>query len=222
MAIEDLTTYTEVDSDGDITVTSSKCDVSSLKRIADSSVYKDFGADNFGALTHDFEVLWSARLEPFPIGMVWHVSDTAASTLQTLLDNTDGFGVFLNSGAAETDVFLTLQNFIDTDGDDFDGPTVDTLYYVTIERVPSTLTCKIYSDSGRTTLVDTLTVTYNVTTLRYLGVCASRESAAFEDSFMTYYTQNFDLDPVVGANAPTADLQGPLIGPLGGPIMVNI
>ena len=219
MAVENFTTYTEVDSAGDITITSTKVDISTMRRDADSSVYKDFSANHFGNFSHDLEIYWSAYSGQYPILLNWHVSDITAATLQGITDS-GGFGVGFYHDTSN--MLVTLENRSDSDSDSWNGPTVDTLYYITIERStgPDALECLIYSDSGRTTLIDTLTVTYNSTTWRYLGACGSADSGAIPDSTLSCYCQNLDINEAAGGNAPTADLQGPLVGPFGGPIMV--
>ena len=55
MAIENFTTYTEVDPNNKLTVTSTKITAVDLDRDEDAYVYKDFGANNFSRLDVDFE-----------------------------------------------------------------------------------------------------------------------------------------------------------------------
>ena len=49
-----------------------------------------------------------------------------------------------------------------------DGGSTSNLLYFTFKREGTTATCDIYSDSGRTTLVDSLSITCETGTKQYL------------------------------------------------------
>jgi hypothetical protein len=76
--------------------------------------------------------------------------------------------------------------------------TDGTMYYLTIEKSGTALTCKIYSDSARTTLLATLSLTLHANhTFRYVFVCNTWNSAG---------TYNGDID------IENLDLQEAVVG----------
>ena len=174
MAVEDFSTYTKL---GDYTVATSKVSwTTSLTDTAEAYVGKDFGAAYWG----DFSVTLDSKLtrnENSEKGF-WNLTSGATAGLADLCradmdTNNEGlsFHAWCQWNGFEN-VDYHLQDF---DGDSSDSATDitnNTVYYCTFARVAATssTTVKIYSDSGRTTLVDTMTITYNADTYRYAGV----------------------------------------------------
>lgn len=167
---EDFTTYTEVDAGGKLTVISSKITAANLLRNEDSYVYKDYTAGFFNALDIDFEVFISSVSDA---GQGIAVMGLTVSIVNdTTAWGTSDIGVLF---LAETTIRLIRGNQVA-----FDSSitlTVNTLYYCTLARTASsdTVTCTIYSDAGRTSVVDTLSISgYGTgTTYRYLYGLAS-------------------------------------------------
>jgi hypothetical protein len=78
--------------------------------------------------------------------------------------------------------------------------STDTLYYLTIERdegigTYGTIYVYIYSNSGRTTLVDTLSVLVEAATIDYRYIYGTVNYVVGGASVFTGYTQNLDLAP---------------------------
>ena len=75
MAFENLLTFTEVDSAGDLTVDSTSVVVDTMRIDADSYVYKDFAIGYFG----DFEIDFEVEITSIDISgqeLVWSVSNS--------------------------------------------------------------------------------------------------------------------------------------------------
>ena len=157
MANLDLTTFTEVDSAGDITVTSAQAAFDTMRRDAVSYVYDDLGAGYFT----DFHLEFEVKIDSVS-GFTGHVLlagiSNTVGTFDDQLTANDGimFTVYSDSGALRFD--LDCRSTDDTDSY-VDGGTSSNLLYCTFERVGTAATIKIYSDCGRTTLVDTLSIT---------------------------------------------------------------
>lgn len=196
-AVENFSTYTEVDSAGDITVTSSKCDVSSMRRDANSSVYKDFSAGYFGQFTHYVTSYLNEIVSPINqnTGVVgfYHISNTSAATYQDIDDANVGLiGYWRYVDVPETFIIAFRQSS-DSSLDEYNAAEA-TVYYLTIQRTADANTLKIYSDSGRTNLLDTLTVSYSSTTYRYIGPIASRDATPTATPYLSFYSENLDLN----------------------------
>lgn len=167
MSYEDFTTFTEVDPNSHLTVNANQIDCVNLARNEDAYVYKDFGVDHFNTINIEFD------------GYLTNSGDEYA--LMGI-----GFGNEIDDMAniAGTDFFLILQEWtsnIRFERDWFSsqegvGKTYNAWYYFKIERNADSdsATCKIYSDSARTNLLNTLTITgLSTTKFRYLFACAS-------------------------------------------------
>ncbi len=189
--LEDFTTYTEVDSGADITVTSTKVDVSSMDRGADSHVSKSFGASHFGDFEHRFEVLISAQTGSAIHGH-WGLAN-AASNLEDLIIANVGMAYYFT---------VNIHKIKDWENDASDQTTelsLSTLYYVTMSRSGTTTTARIhttdyYGEPGSVE-VDTLTYTSSSTAYQYVMVTLSRGSSS--GSPTSFYTQNLDLQEAV-------------------------
>ena len=187
---EDLTTFTEVDEDSDITLTTDKCDVSTMRRDAVSYVYKDYGVSHFGDFDIDFEVEVTA-------------GDNEGNAICLALSNTIGTLQDMNvaNDCLECSVYNNSGNLRfalicrSTDNSDFyyDGGDTSNLMYCTVTRSGTTLTLTLYSDASRTVVVDTLSLTSESGAKRYLYVCSSRDIGSVPADTITFYTQNVEI-----------------------------
>lgn len=197
-ALEDFTTYTEVDEDGDLTVTSTKVDVSSMAQTPVSYVTKDFDAGHFGDFEHFIDIRATAFSADFGACAFHHISNTVAATRTALGTANIGYWAWIQRMSGNNPGTL-FENF---DGDDLDFATIslDTTYYCTIQRTSTALELRLYSDSDRTTLLDTVSITRTATTFRYAGPMASLEGGGGQS--ITCFTENLDLNeaaPAAGA-----------------------
>jgi hypothetical protein len=191
-AFENFLTYSVTDENSDFTISQNKVTWSSLRRDADSWVVLDKGAGYFsGDFTHDFEFMVTAS------------SGTDGTNIYSVTNNTgdlqdqidaSGNGVYTYltwNGSNVEFVTFEMHNGSLTWGDaDTFALSYNTLYYarcVRTEGSPSTWTCDVYSDPGRTSEVCDSTV--NLTddeNLRYLFPVLSRGAASDADEFSGY------------------------------------
>jgi len=162
--LEDFTGYTEVDSAGDLTVTASKIDVSSMRQDAVSYVRDDKGAGHFGDFEHLFKVVATSGDGETALMVVWGVTN-GASTLMDVITANVGLVIY---GFRDPSNNFELR-IKDYDSDSYDSYDLDWgTYWCTVERDSTTGTNKIYDDAERTSLVDTLSCTVAVTTYQYI------------------------------------------------------
>jgi len=187
MALEDFTTYNESDPQGKITVTSTKIDVSDFQQTGTSYVVKDKGADFFDALNINFEMYVDSTSDDYiylPIGI-----GNAGNNNINNFASTDFY--MRGSDFAGTCTFQIHRGGV-TDAST--GLSLSTLYYCTISRAAGndTVSIKIYSDSGRSTLVDTISVSgFGTTKWRYLYGFVNRDVS---DANRTVgYIQNMEI-----------------------------
>lgn len=201
MATLDLTTFTETDPNSKITVTSTKADWSALSTTDSARVFYDFGAAFFNG---NFEHLWEAYVNSGTTdgtgGYGWALANV--NTLHAADGETvQRINVRLqDEGAARINLqetFGTGQSY-----QDFDALSYNTLYYCKTIRDESvgtygTLYNYVYSDSGRTTLVATQTLTlHGLLDFRYFYAMTGQGSGS---GTLTGYTQNFDIGAGGGA-----------------------
>lgn len=209
MAIEDLTSYTESDESSVLSLTgTNKANFTALPRNLHETLFSyDYTADHFG----DFEWLYEGYLSSADMGAnyaaeCWIGASTVAASL---VDMTYFVGSGLSGrtgGGGEYFIhLLEVDDGVEGDVDTYYACSLDTLYYFTLTRSGAAVTLKIYDDSGRTNLVDTLEITAIENALRYSIVAASHwEDSAAEDSSITGYYQDLDLQEDVGISIPAA------------------
>ena len=171
---ENLTTYTEVDSDGDFTITPLSLTFDSVRQDAVSYVYYDFGLNYFGNFKIEFEVEVSASTPTVPDGVHIGLSNTIGTVNDWVMAN-NGIMVdtYFSGGNAITRV-MDLDTFSFDPYGWASGSFVK--HYFRLYRVGTTLTCEIYSNAVRTTLVDTLSITTDTDAYRYMYVMASPDT----------------------------------------------
>jgi hypothetical protein len=145
---EDLDTYTEVDSDSDITIHKNRLLWDTMSEDAVSYVYKDFGVDYFG----DFVIQFELDIDYSEAGSnqtILQLSNTIGTRDDTETAN-DGLLVFVNGDATGLDFSVKCEN---TDNQDDWGRTSHTLTdvrYCELSRSGTTLSFTAYSDKFRT------------------------------------------------------------------------
>lgn len=187
MAYEDFTTYTEVDPYGRWFQSASWVLASGVRVNEDSYVYKDYGAGYFdGDYIHECEVKFQSS-QQWGRFVLWEVTNNPGS----LNDMTEGQYLFFYRPSS---IEMTLRDKGLSNSSSVFTMTADTYYYLRIERSGSTVTCKIYSDSARTNLLDTLSVTCETDSYRYLVAGASNEGSGTYNAFG--YIRNLEFLPV--------------------------
>ena len=187
---EDFLVFTEADTNAKLTVTESKALAADADTDEDVLLYRDMGADAIDALDVDFEIYMADTSQANSQGGM-AISSTANVDL-TGLASTDIAVTMISTGAPPV-IYLERGNAVAVDT--WGAAAFNTLYYCTLTRPASndTVTLKIYSDSARTTLLDTLTVTgYSTTKYRYIYGFINYNSATGGQNF-DGYVQNLVL-----------------------------
>jgi len=196
MALENFTTYTEVDPNNRYTVTATKVDVVGLERNEDAYVYADKGVNHFDG---NFEIL----LETFANSGVG--AFMAHSMMSNLVDDYEGHRAANSSFLAVDRDGVEDIILVERDGA---GQYTDTSsrtggpWYCIFERDEAvgtygTMYCYIYSDSGRTTLVDTLSIALHTSKKDFRYYYAANSVNDGNVVPFTGYSQNHDLQEAV-------------------------
>lgn len=187
IAFQDFRSYTKADPTEDKVVRSThQVTWNLVDRGLDVGVYCTVSASEITDFDHSVEVYCSLR--GAPVG-VWGVSDKSLHTLQDIINEAMGITVYWGSAGN----YLVLHDHVTNTYDTSVVLSLSTPYYLLIRRAATTLTCKIYSDEDRTTLVDTLTVT-PCTEYAFSVICAmlNYDNASFTGN-TSGYVRNLDL-----------------------------
>jgi hypothetical protein len=190
MALENFTTYTEVDPDSKITVSSTKCSaVGVAQNASEDYVYKDFGSNYFDGVHAFFELYPSngynnggAIIGAFCLSNdVGAVTGCGDSDLNCLIsksgDNPSGLSniKLWRGNAVATAIWDNISN--------------NTVYYCILTRVAGsdTATLYIYSDSSRHTLSTSLSVSgFGTTKWQYCYGMRGTANGAINRSYYGY------------------------------------
>jgi len=191
MAYEDLSAFTEVDPLNHWEQTATRNTGTSVGKTEDSYVYKSYGAAYFGDYKHDIDVRQETPSSEDCGMIVWGVTNTP----NNYTDLTEGQVILLYGTAGDT--IIRLKDKGNNNNDDYIC-SLDTTYYLRLERSGATTTCKIYPTSNDrtndTNILDTLTIICETTTFEYLLVGGSRGEVS--NSLKAYgYVENVDLSP---------------------------
>ena len=182
MAYEDFTAWSETDPNSAITVAENKVTCTALNRQSTSYVYKDYGSEHFGDFEHLFSFQRSNRTAD-SWNLVWGISDAVGDRTQQASDD---FAYLISYGDGK----LYMQDAAGNLNDSY-SISDSTSYYVTVSRATAAFSAKIYSDSDRTNLLDTLTGSGSSSALQYLYAACSL--GASPSRTQSSYTENFDI-----------------------------
>jgi len=188
MTYEDFTTYTEVDPNSHITKTANHIDHYAIRN-EDAYLYADKGASHFTNFTHlvqvqsDFHYTSSSGL-----GVVWMLSNDL-DDFYGLQTNNKTFILMCMQSSSSFKYIALYEGYGGTlYSSSWTGAAANTPYYLKIEKSGTSLTCKIYSDSARTNLLTTLSLTLHGNwNFRYVFGCDSYNNGG------SYYCNN-DID----------------------------
>lgn len=164
MALEDYTTYAEVDPNGRYAVTTNKVTVTGLTRNEDAYITSDKGVNHFGSTySHTLDAQVTADNDTAVMG-VWCLANVIDDIFGIQSDGSETAHIlFFNVSATVRRIRLREINGGSFFTDEFSAYSLSTRYYFTTERIAGgtygVIQVKIYSDAGRTTLIDTLTLT---------------------------------------------------------------
>jgi hypothetical protein len=203
MAFENFLSYIEVDPNNHLSRTAPRVTFTGLIRNEDAYVYKDKGVGHFGDFTHLFHLLISniANLGTGlkTLGTPWCLANNVGD--QQLTDTTNGLLIYIESWGGDAAHFaLILTQKAGGATVDFDRSVnlnVGTIYYVKVSRAANAASCEIRTGSHAGPLVDTLNITCNVTTYRYIYGTQSATRAGDPNWSRTGYVENLDLQEAV-------------------------
>ena len=212
--MQNFTLYTETDPNSHITVTSSsKIDFTSLPRNEDAYVYRDCGANFFsGNVSIDFELQVDSGDNFFNIYtcvIANAINDFYG--IDTANDSALGVAFYKDSSTTGGIQLKELDSGTVYNATAY-AISLSTTYYCTFVRDESvgtygTLYLYIYSDTGRTNLLNTQTLTLNTSKkdFRYLYALQTYNSA--HTNAGTGFVQNFgNIDGFIDASCATATL----------------
>jgi len=162
--------------------------VTSITRDEDAYIYKDFGSDHFDALDIDFE----AKMTSGSSGICGIMALANAIDDLAYLSSPAVNVIFHESGG----VYKIWLNRGPQDAYDYYECSLDTTYYMTLNRTAGsdTIELKIYSDSARTNLLDTLSVSgFGSAKYRYLYAVDSWDTDQ-ADRILSCDTGNISID----------------------------
>lgn len=163
MATEDFTTYVETDPLGHLSITASTITGTGITLDEDTYCHYDKGVGHFSG---DFTHLITTNVTNVSGGSAcasWALTNDIDDVIGLIGASKSFLRLQHNSG----NTYILTETVLGTQYSDSGTLTDGQTYYNTIERDESIgtygqLTCKIYSDSDRTVLVDTLLVTLHV------------------------------------------------------------
>lgn len=186
MPLQDFTTFVEYDPFGHLTV-SPHYAKNRLKHSEPAYLYKDFGLGAFGDFTHwvtgEFGGAgWSGHHPGTAEAYFWRLTNPAGEFV--------GVQYYFNA-----DYGQKVKLVSNSDSSPYVSMGFWPPKYLTIERVNTQCTCKIYSDSTRTSLVMTLSVTLTPNSFSRAYAC-QYVSCASAYSYFTVITRNHDYSPL--------------------------
>jgi len=199
MAYEDFTTYVEFEEATNwFSVAANKIDGTAVDIDEHSYIYKDFGVNHFGDFTkHDMKVQFTSN----PAGSLGRLVMLGQSNVVDNMshDTDDCFYVHMDwrDSVSKTRFALFAAIAGVRTNDSWDGASLATPYYIRMSRSGTTVTLKIYTDSARTALVATLTITCKNENYRYIYAISSTDSSETPYT-ATGFVENLDLYEISG------------------------
>jgi hypothetical protein len=170
---ENYTTFTEIDEDGDITVLDYDITFDTMRRDAISRVQYDYGVDYFNEFQHEVDVnitdVEAGDVSDRSSPMVWCVAN-ALGQYVGVVSASDSISVWINQ-VGSTDDKYQLQITWREGGvlqDQSIGivRNVNDEIYLVVNRTDNDFWLKVYSDSLRSVLNETLTID-NISTTKF-------------------------------------------------------
>lgn len=204
MTYEDFTDgWTEVEEQDDIQKTANHVDFYfTLDRT--TYFYKSYGLDRFGDFTHHIDAK-IIDMNDGHLGYFYVLSQDLGDWYYLYTDAHTAIGVrFQRGGDGTYYVFLTECHGDLQYTDIYAGISAGTMYYFEIVKSGTSLTCKIYSDSDRTDLIDTLSLTLQANhKFEYAMACSSYDNGS-SGYAGNLDVENLDLKEAVGLSIPVA------------------
>ena len=206
-AYEDFTAYTEVDPNNHINYVGTDHVDFQGYRNEDCYLYYDYGVDFFGS---DWEHLVDVRVaasNTLAISECWMLSNALDDMNGLFTAEEDLLTIFFyESSLGVINIYLREYYNAVHYSDSYVG-VENTWYYFTIQKAGTAFTCKIYSDSARTSLLDTLSITLQADhSFRYVFACNSYNAGTAQINDLDI--ENLDLQITGDTTHPTYNLMG--------------
>ncbi len=199
MAIEDFSTYTEVDPNSRVTKGTRRVTWASITRDETAYAYKDKGVAHFsGDFTHYLTINTTVvNTDNIILGVHWALANTLDSWWDLKEASGDELSLYIDHGP-------NLQ-LVEIDGGSVHvaagavAYTPGTILYLKIVRDESvgtygTLYCYVYSDASRTILLNTLTLTLNSSKKDFQHIYAFQSYGGTSDTGdISGYTEDLEL-----------------------------
>ena len=160
---ENYTVFTEYDIASTITVNNLSSISASCKSNSDAYVYRNYSDNHFKNFTARVEGIFNSDNGKNAGLAIFGLSNYLDDCYNQIYVNNNA-SVFLMFWADNTKnyVYLLSNNGVTFSTDSYEC-SQGVWYYFTVERDPTSITCKIYSDKERAVLLDMLSVTYHST-----------------------------------------------------------
>jgi len=195
----DLTTFTETDPNSHLTVTADKASAVAVTRAETVKLVLDGGADNYNGIELKFDFFNnSSGADDGRQGIGFSDTNASCATWES-----DSIHLEAVDQGGDGPIMQLMRGPHDA-ADSNDTLSENTEYYWTLNRVSDsdTATAKVYSDSSRTSLIDTLTMTgYGTAKWRYLFAFVSRTGGTTGHAWTGYWStlifSSLDLPPFI-------------------------
>ncbi len=205
MAVEDFTTYTLSSNGGTLAVTSTRATATTFptRTVTTGYAQKDKGAGFFtGDYTH-FLTLDLTSIGTDALVCLWMLSNDPGSYYDVAIGGSHPCMVLLYFQTTATLYLRDFRSGSNTDDTWVSGLSASTVYYLTLQRSGTTVTCNIYSDSTRTTLVKALTISPgSATAFQYVAVMTTYNDSGTTGN-VSGFVENLDLAASAGGGSPT-------------------
>jgi len=164
--LEDYTTYTEVDAEGDLTVAENTITVASMRQDVLSYVAKDKGAGALGDVDHLVSFTFGTY-DNYAFICFWAITNSSSYCHKDRDTNNVGISAFAFRYDSGGGYRIALKDHTN-DSEDYYVRGASTTSYMEIERAGTSGTLDIYTDAERTNLLDTLSITCGAQTYQYV------------------------------------------------------
>jgi len=158
MTLEDFTTYIKYDpNDRIMDLTSNHLEFWSIRNMR-TRLYANYGYDHFGDFEHDISVRRTYSTDN-GLAYCYMLANVVKDVSDLQNDNDEGIGFYVYDTSGGLVYWRLNEIYEGNSWIDSYTSSSSAYHYLTIEKVSTTLTCKIYSDVERTNLLTTLSLT---------------------------------------------------------------
>ena len=193
--IVDYPTFTEVDPNTHLALVGTDHLDFDAYRNEDCYLYKDYSADYFDDFTHKVDIKVSG-MDVGDRGTVWALADEVNDAYYFWLNNKKWASIKIQKTLGDGIRLYLVKSGLPTGNTTQSTLTLSELtwYYLTITKSGTSLSCKIYSDSARTTLLDTVVINFSTDAkFRYLYGCNTSNNG--DPNVCTFDIENLFISP---------------------------